>query len=92
MLFIIKPFSKRNGLQGWYIAGSISPPTKNLQTEKCYTDELDCHSVYKYIIKEMGPKVGCFAGFCQHCLTTMSAHMHEYRYLLFESGAKTGFT
>ena len=38
----------------------------------------------------MGPKVGCFAGFCDHCLTTicMIAHMHVYCYPLFESGTK----
>ena len=38
----------------------------------------------------MGPKVGCFAGFCHHHLMTMSMHMHAYCYLLFESGTKTG--
>ena len=38
----------------------------------------------------MGPKVGCFAGFYHHRLTTMSAHMHAYRYPLVESGMKTG--
>ena len=38
----------------------------------------------------MGPKVGCFAGFCHHHLTTMSAHTHVYRYPLVESGMKTG--
>ena len=41
-------------------------------------------------MKEMGPKVGCFAGFCHHNSTTMSAHTHVYRYSLFESGMKTG--
>ena len=35
-------------------------------------------------------KFGCFAGFCHHHLTTMSAHTHVYRYPLFESGTKTG--
>ena len=38
----------------------------------------------------MGPKVDCFAGFHHHRLTTMSAHMHAYRYPLVESGTKTG--
>ena len=38
----------------------------------------------------MGPKVGCFAGFCHHCLTAMSVHTHVYRYSLVESGTKTG--
>ena len=38
----------------------------------------------------MGLKVGCFAGFCHHCLTTMSAHTYAYRYPLVESGMKTG--
>ena len=42
-------------------------------------------------IKEAGPIVGCFAGFCHHCLTTMSAHTYAYHYPLFESGMKTGF-
>ena len=36
----------------------------------------------------MGSKVGCFAGFCHHYLTTMSVHMHVYHYPLFESGTK----
>ena len=44
----------------------------------------------KHTIKETGPKVGCFAGFCHHCLMTMSAQMHAYHYPLFESGMKTG--
>ena len=38
----------------------------------------------------MGPKVGCFAGFCHHRLTTISAQTHAYRYPLFESGTKIG--
>ena len=38
----------------------------------------------------MGPKVGCFAGFCHHRLMTMSAQTHAYHYPLFESGTKTG--
>ena len=37
-------------------------------------------------MKETGPKVGCFAGFCHHRSTTMSAHTHVYCYSLFESG------
>ena len=41
------------------------------------------------IIKEMGSKVGCFAGFCHHPVTITSAHTHVYRYPLFESGTKT---
>ena len=45
---------------------------------------------FQYTIKEMGLKVGCFAGFCDHCLTTMSAHMHAYHYPLYESGTKIG--
>ena len=39
----------------------------------------------------MGPKVGCFAGFCHHHLTIMSAHTHVYPYPLVESGMKTGW-
>ena len=38
----------------------------------------------------MGPKVGCFAGFCHHHLMAMSAHTHTYQYPLVESGTKTG--
>ena len=34
--------------------------------------------------------VGCFAGYCYHCLATISVHIHAYRYLLFEIGMKTG--
>ena len=41
-------------------------------------------------MKEMGQKIGCFASFCHHPLTTMSAHMHAYHFPLFESGTKTG--
>ena len=41
-------------------------------------------------MKEKRPKVGCFAGFCHHRLTTMGAHTHVYHYSLFESGMKTG--
>ena len=40
----------------------------------------------------MGSKVSCFAGFCHHRWTTMSAHMHAYRYPLVESGTKTGLS
>ena len=41
--------------------------------------------------KRNGPKkVGCFAGFCHHRLTAMSAHTHAYRYPMVESGTKTG--
>ena len=42
-------------------------------------------------MKETGPKVGCFAGSCDHRLTTMTlnAHTHTYHYPLFESGTKT---
>ena len=45
----------------------------------------------KHAIKETGPKVDCFAGFCHHHLTTMSAQTHAYHYSLFESRMKTGF-
>ena len=38
----------------------------------------------------MGLKVGCFAGFCHHRLTTMGVHMLACHYPLFESGTKTG--
>ena len=38
----------------------------------------------------MAPEVNRFAGFCHHRLVTTSAHMHAYRYPLFESGIKTG--
>ena len=38
----------------------------------------------------MGLKVGCFAGFCHHHLTTMNVHMHAYCYPLFESRTKAG--
>ena len=37
----------------------------------------------------MDPKVGCFAGFCHRCLTSMSVHMHAYCYPLFENRMKT---
>ena len=38
----------------------------------------------------MGPKVGCFTGFCHHRLTAMNALTHAYRYPLVESRTKTG--
>ena len=34
--------------------------------------------------KEAGLEVDCFAGFCQHCLATTSAHTHVYHYPLFK--------
>ena len=34
----------------------------------------------------MGSVVGYFAGFCHHCLATMSAYTDVYHYPLFESG------
>ena len=43
----------------------------------------------KTFIKEMGSKVGCFAGFYHHPVTTISVHTHAYCYPLFESGTKT---
>ena len=61
-----------------------------MPAEKRYIDEWDYYSLLKHVIKETGPKVGCFADFCHHRLMTMSAHTHEYRYPLFESGTKTG--
>ena len=44
----------------------------------------------KRVIKEMGSKACCLAGFWHHRVTTMSARTHAYRYPLFESGSKTG--
>ena len=90
MLIIIKWFSKRNGLQGWLYCCFFNPPEKTLPAEKLHTDEWDYYSLQKHIIKETGPKVGYFAGFCHHHLTTMSAHTHAYRYPLVESTTKTG--
>ena len=46
--------------------------------------------IAKHVIKETGPKVGFFAGFCHHHLTTMRAQTYVYRYPLFASGTKTG--
>ena len=80
--------SKRNILQGDYIIGFFHLPEKNLPAEKHYNDKWDYYPIQKHVIKEMGPKVGCFAGFCHHRL--MSAHMLAYHYPLFESGTKAG--
>ena len=44
----------------------------------------------KHFTKETDPKVGCFAGFCHHCLVTMGTHTYVYHYPLFKSGIKTG--
>ena len=76
--------------KGGFIVGFFNPPEKNLPAEKRYTVEWDYYSIQKHVIKETGPKVGCFAGFCHHRLTAMSAHTHAYRYPLVESGTKTG--
>ena len=87
LLIIIKPFSKRNSLQGWLYHWFFNSPEKKLPAEKRYTNEWDCFSIYKHVIKK-GPKVYCFAGFCHHHLTTMSVHMDAYCYPLFESGTE----
>ena len=76
--------------KGGYIIGFFNSPEKNLPVEKHNPDEWDCYSMQKYVIKETGPKVDCFAGFCQHCLMTMSVQTHAYCYPLCESGTKTG--
>ena len=68
----------------------FNPPEKNLPAKKHHTNEWDCYSIWKHVIKEIVPKVGCFAGFYHHRFMTMSAHTHAYRYPLFESGMKTG--
>ena len=34
----------------------------------------------KCALKEIGSKVGCFPGFCHHCLMTMSVYMHVCHY------------
>ena len=65
------------------------PAWIGLPAEKCFTDEWDFFSILKHVIKEMGPKVSCFVGFCDYCLMTMSEHTHAYRYPLFKSGMKT---
>ena len=77
-------------MRGGYIVGFFNLAEENLSAEKRYTVEWDYYSIYKHVIKEMGPKVCCFAGFCHHCLTTMSAHAHAYRYPLVENGMKGG--
>ena len=61
-----------------------------MPVEKCYTVEWDYYSLLKHVTKETGSKVGCFAGFCHHRLTAMSADTHAYRYPLVESGTKIG--
>ena len=76
--------------KGCYIVGFFNLPENNLRTERHYTDEWDCYSIQKHVIKETGPKVSYFAGFWYHPLMTMSAQAHAYRYPLFESGMKTG--
>ena len=73
-----------------YIVGFLNPPEENLPVEKRYTVEWDYYSLLKHVIKQTVPKVGCFAGFCHHCLAAMSVLMHAYRYPLVESGTKIG--
>ena len=77
LLIVIKHFLKEIAYKGDYTIGSFNPPEQNLPVEKCYTDEWDCF----YVMKKMGLKVGCFAGFSDHRLTTMSAHTHVYAIL-----------
>ena len=76
--------------KGGYIVGFFNLSEKNIPAGKRYTNEWDCFSIQKHVIKETGPKVGCFAGFCDHRLTTINAHMHAYCYPLFGSGIKAG--
>ena len=53
-----------------YIIGFFNSPEENLPARKRYTDGWDCYSIY--LNKEAGPKIGCFAGFCHHRLTSMN--------------------
>ena len=76
--------------KGGYIVRFFNPPEENLPAEKCYIVEWDYYSLQRHAIKEMGPKVGFFAGFCHRCLMAMSAHTRAYRYPLVESRTKTG--
>ena len=61
-----------------------------MPVEKRYTVEWDYYSLLKRVIKETGPKVGCFADFFHHRLMAMSSHTHAYRYPFVESGTKIG--
>ena len=38
--------------------------------------------------KQNGPRVGCFVGFCHHCLATTKVHTHANRYPLLQYGMK----
>ena len=76
---------KRNGLQSWLFHWFIHWPEKNLPIQKVISMS---RFALRCVIKEMGSKVGCFAGFCYHPITIMSAHTHAYRYPLFKSGIK----
>ena len=42
----------------------------------------------KHVINKMAPRVGCFAGFCHHCLMTTDVHTRANRYPLLECGMK----
>ena len=66
-----------------YIIGFFNLPEKNLPAEKRYTIKWDYYLLQKHAIKETGPKVDCFSGFCHRRLTTMGMHMHAYRYPFF---------
>ena len=65
------------GYKGGYIVGFFNPPEK-IVSRKYYTNEWNCYSMLKYVMKETGPEVDHFAGFCHHCLMTMSALTHAY--------------
>ena len=89
LLIIIKPFYKRNSLQGWYIAGFINHLKKLANRKKLYQwIGLLFNIEIRY--KRNLPKSWLFAGFCHHHLMTMSAYAHAYHYTFFESGTKTG--
>ena len=73
--------------KGSYIVVSLTHLNKTChQKNVIATDEWDCYSIYKHVMKETGSKVGCFAGFYHHHLMTMSTHTHAYPYPLFEGG------
>ena len=60
--------------------GFLYLPKKNLLIKKVTLMITNTKSCYK----KMGSKAGCLAGFWHHCVMTMSARMHVYRYLLLD--------
>ena len=88
-LLIKKTFSKEIGFKSGYMACFFK--RKKLVSRKTLYRWIGLVFNIETCYKRTSPKVGCFAGFCQHfCRPRVWAHTHGYHYSLFEIGTKTG--